>query len=73
MNISVRLNKDDSELFRNYAKMHGITMSELIRQSVIEKIEDEHDLEAYYRALAKYEANPVTYSLDEIEERLGLK
>ncbi len=60
-------------LFKNYAQMNGITISELVRQSVIERIEDEYDLEAYEKAIAEYKANPKTYSLDEVEEELGLR
>lgn len=47
MTISLRLNKEDAELFKKYAKFHGITMSELVRSSVIERIEDEYDLKVY--------------------------
>ncbi len=73
MTISLRLNNEDAMLFKNYAQMNGITISELVRQSVIERIEDEYDLEAYEKAIAEYKANPKTYSLDEVEEELGLR
>ncbi len=72
MTISLRLNETDTMLFKNYAKMHGITMSELVRSSVIERIEDEYDLKAYEKAMAEYKANPITYTLDEVEKELGL-
>ena len=73
MTISLRLNNEDATLFKKYAQMKGITISELVRQSVTERIEDEHDLKAYEKALAEYKANPATYSLDEVEEELGLR
>ena len=47
-----------------YAELNGITVSELVRRSVIERIEDEHDVKAYKEALAEFEADPVVYSLD---------
>lgn len=72
MTISVRLNEEEARLFRAYADMNGMTVSELIRQSVLERIEDEHDLQAYDKAMAEYRQNPVTYSLDEVERELGL-
>ncbi len=72
LTISLRLNDEDANLFRKYAQMNGITISELVRQSVIEHIEDEYDLSAYEKALSSYKANPKTYSLDEAEEELGL-
>ncbi len=73
MTISLRLNEADTMLFKKYAKMHGMTMSELIRTSVIERIEDEYDLAAYEKAMEEFKANPVTYTLDEVEKELGLR
>ncbi|WP_295234588.1 type II toxin-antitoxin system RelB family antitoxin [Veillonella sp.] len=73
MTISLRLNKADSILFKKYAELNGITVSELVRRSVIERIEDEYDLKAYKEALAEFEADPVVYSLDEVEKELDLK
>ena len=73
MTISLRLNKADSIVFKKYAELNGITVSELVRRSVIERIEDEYDLKAYKEALAEFEADPVVYSLNEVEKELGLK
>ena len=68
MNVSVRLNDEDTKLIKAYADMYGITVSELIRKSVLERIEDEFDLKLYN----EYKKNPVSYSLDEVEKELGL-
>ena len=73
MTISLRLNDNETELFKKYAAMRGLSVSELIRQSVLERIEDEYDLKAYKKALAAYKKNPVSYSLDDVEKELGLK
>ena len=73
MTISLRLNEEETMLFKKYAEMNGITISELVRQSVIERIEDEYDLKAYEKAVEEYKANPTTYSLDEVERELGLQ
>lgn len=72
MTISLRLNDEDTMLFKKYAEIKGITISELVRQSVMERIEDEFDLQAYETAVQEYKKNPVTYSLDEVEKELGL-
>ena len=72
MTISLRLNEADSMLFKKYAELHGISVSELLRRSVIEHIEEEYDLQAYEEAIAEYHENPITYSLDEVETELGL-
>ena len=72
MTISLRLNDADSMLFKKYAEMNGISVSELLRRSVLEHIEEEYDLQAYEEAIAEYHENPITYSLDEVEKELGL-
>ena len=73
MTISLRLNDADTMLIKKYAEMNGMSVSDLIRQSVIERIENEFDLSAYEKALAEYKADPVTYTLDEVEKELGLR
>ena len=72
MAISLRLNTADSELVKAYAEMNGISVSELLRRSVMERIEDEFDLKTYEEAMAEYRKNPVTYSLEEVIEELDL-
>lgn len=73
MTISVRLNDEDTALIQKYAELNGMSVSELVRQSVLERIEDEYDLKAYEKAIKEFRANPVTYTLDEVEQELGLK
>lgn len=72
MTVSLRLTNEDSILIKKYAEINNISVSELIRQTVIERIENEYDLESFNKALAEYKENPVTYSLDEMEKELGL-
>ena len=47
MTISLRLNEEDTMLIKKYADINKITVSELIRQTVIERIENEYDLEMF--------------------------
>ncbi len=72
MTISVRLSDNDTELIKAYADMNNISLSDLIRNAVLEKIEDEYDLKTYYEAMEEYRKNPKTYTLDEVEKELGL-
>ncbi len=72
MSISVRLNNRDEELFKSYAKSKNISLSQLIRNAVFEKIEDEHDLQIFKEALAEYKKNPTTYSHSEVSKMLGI-
>ena len=72
MAISLRLSEEDTILIKNYAAIHNISVSDLIRQSVMEKIEDEYDLEAFEKAMEDYRKDPVTYSLEEVGKELDL-
>ena len=72
MTISVRLNDDDTRLMKLYAEMNNMSLSDLIRIAVIEKIEDEYDLECYEKAIREYEENPKTFTLDEVKKELDL-
>ncbi len=73
MTISLRLSDEDTLLIKKYAELNRISVSDLIRQTVMERIETEYDLEMFDKAIAEYKNNPVTYSLDEIERELRLQ
>lgn len=73
MAISIRFNDEDLALIRKYAEMKKMTVSELIRQTMLEQIENEFDIKLYEQAMREFLANPVTYSLDEVEKEIGLK
>lgn len=70
MAISLRLNEADASLFKKYAALNGISVSELVRRSVIERIEDEYDIQAYEEAMQEFKADPKTYTLEEVEKGL---
>ena len=72
MAVSVRLSQEEDTIIRNYARLNKISVSELFRRAVLEKIEDEIDLKAYEKAIEEYKKNPKTYTLDEVEKELGL-
>lgn len=72
MAISLRLSDEDTLLIKNYAALHNISLSDLFRQAVMEKIEDEYDLVAYNKAMEEYKKDSTTYTLDEVEKELGL-
>lgn len=72
MTISLRLTDKDTELFKKYAALHNMTVSQFLRDAAIEKIEDELDLQAYERAMEEYLKDPVSYSLDDVAKELGI-
>lgn len=72
MTISVRLSEQDTELIKAYADINNISLSDLIRNAVLEKIENEYDLECYKKAISEYNKNPKTYTINEVKRELGL-
>ena len=72
MSISIRLSDEESKIIKAYADVNNISLSDLIRVSVLEKIEDEYDLKCYNKAIKEYENNPVTYTLEEVKKELNL-
>jgi RHH-type transcriptional regulator, rel operon repressor / antitoxin RelB len=66
MSVSLRLTKKEEQTLKQYAAVHGLSVSEVIRQAIFEKIEDEFDLMVAEKALSEYRADPKTYSLEEV-------
>ncbi len=73
MTISLRLSDEETTLIKNYALLKKMTVSELIRQTVLERIENEIDLMAYNKAMKEFEKDPVTYSHEEMKKLIGLE
>ena len=72
MTISVRLSDKESKLIKAYAEMNNISVSDLIRNAVMEKIEDEYDLKCYYEAMEEFKKNPKTYTHEEVKKMMEL-
>jgi uncharacterized protein (DUF1778 family) len=70
--MTIRLDQSEKSLITDYARTFGTSVSEFVRQSALERIEDEIDLRAWTEAKAEFDANPVTYSLADAKEMLGL-
>jgi len=69
--ISLRLNDRDNTLIRKYAELNGMELSAFIRQTVIEKIEDEYDL-ALFDKVWQEERNQERISHEQLKSELGL-
>ena len=44
--VSIRFNDDEEEILKNYVKSKGINLSQYIKNTVFEKIEEEYDLKS---------------------------
>lgn len=72
MSLALQFSDEGARILQNYAARKQVDLSEFVLRAALEKIEDEHDLQLYQKAMAEYEADPVTYSHTEMKERLGL-
>lgn len=71
--ITIRLNSEEQNTFNEYAKLHGIPLSTLFKQSLEERIEDEFDM----KMIKEYEedvknGNVEIYTHSDVKKILGL-
>lgn len=70
--VTVRMSAEDKALIADFAKTFGMSVSQFMRDCALERIEDEIDAQAYIAAKAEFDADPVTYSMDEVMKEFGL-
>ena len=68
--ISVELNDKDYRFIKRYADINNISITELFKQTVIEKIEDETDHKKYKESMSEHNNNPITFSHKEVKKIL---
>lgn len=73
MTISLELPDEDVALFKKYADIHNMSLSEFIRNTVFERIEDEYDLNVYEEASEEFKKDSTTYTVQEMKERFKIK
>jgi hypothetical protein len=67
--ISIRLDERDEALIKGYASMHHLSISDLVRKTLIEAIENEIDVKLFDKAVAESKAS---YTLEEAKKELRL-
>ncbi len=70
--VSVRTNEEETKLFKSYAALHGISVSEAYKRALLEKIEDEFDAAEMIEEAEKFSKNPKTHSLEELRKAYDL-
>ena len=72
--ISIRFNSEEENVIKNYAKSKGFSISQLIKETLMEKIEEEYDLEVCKEYLkAKEEGTLVTIPFEEAIKEWNLE
>jgi hypothetical protein len=70
--ISLRVTDQEKAWMESYAKLIGLSLSEMLKATFFEKLEDEYDLKAIQEYETEKEAGKVEYySLDEVKRELG--
>ena len=67
--MTIRMEEAEKSLISSYAKTFGTSASDFVRRCVLERIEDELDLEAWKKAKAEFDADPVTISSVDIAKK----
>ena len=71
--ISLRIPDEDLQVLKAYAKFHNKTLSEIIRSTMIEKIEDEYDLKVIEEYEKEKKAGALkTYPIEKLWSEFGL-
>ena len=63
---AIRFDPDEKDWIQSYADFCGKTFSDLVREAVLEKVEEAADFQAYTAALKQDDG--VRYSTDEVLE-----
>ncbi|OAN10102.1 type II toxin-antitoxin system RelB family antitoxin [Exiguobacterium undae] len=71
--ISVRLDDQDTQLIKEYAKAKNITNSTLVRDAVLDRIEDEIDLQLYDDSMVAHRKQSKALSIDDMKKELDLE
>ena len=69
--ISLRISEEDLELAKEYSKVKGKSVSELLRDSLLEKVEEYMDYQDAINALKEYEQDEVSFDTDTVKRVLG--
>lgn len=69
--ITVRVSEEDKAMIQHYSNIHGISSSELLKKTTLEKIEDDIDLDLYHNAMREFKDDNTTYTTDEVDKMLG--
>ena len=70
--VSLRVTEDELNIFKSYAQHNNKTLSEIIRTTLLERIEEEYDLQVFAdyeaeKAAGTLKTRPISELWDEID------
>lgn len=69
---SIRMTEEEKKLLEEYARINGKSISDVLRESFMEKLEDEFDVKSADEAYALFLKDPVTVSSEDMMRKYGL-
>lgn len=72
MNLSLDLTEEEIAMIERYAVKHNISTAEFVKNTILERIKDERDMEVYETAMRTYSRNPRAYTHSSVMHELGL-
>ena len=70
--INLNLSHEEFLLFNDFAKMKKTTIENLLKKTLFEKIEDEHDLMMAKESLFEFSMDSDTFTVKEIQQKYNL-
>jgi RHH-type rel operon transcriptional repressor/antitoxin RelB len=72
--VNLRISERENSLLEEYAKLYNSSKTTIIKEALIEKLENFEDLkDAQEISKAIEEGKEKTYTLEEVEQQLGLE
>jgi uncharacterized protein (DUF1778 family) len=71
--FTMRMDENQKTLISEYAAAYGKSMAEFMLDAALDVIEDAIDLRDWKTAKAEFDADPVTFSNEEIMGEFGLR
>lgn len=72
MNLSLDLTEEEIAMLERYAVKNNISTTEFVKNTILERIKDERDMEVYETAMKTYSRNPRGYTHSSVMRELGL-
>ncbi len=72
MNLSLDLTEEEIAMLERYAVKNNFSTVEFVKNTILERIKDERDMEVYETAMKKYSHNPRAYTHSSVMRELGL-
>ena len=72
MNLSLDLTEEEIAMLERYAVKNNISTAEFVKNTILERIKDERDMEVYETAMKTSSRNPRVYTHSSVMRELGL-